>query len=49
MCVPRDGRICTHLLLGGAGEILCDEAGENNLGDEALMVRRMRWHMLRRL
>ena len=30
-------------------KILCDEAGENNLGDEALMVRRMRWHMLRRL
>ena len=30
-------------------KILCDEAGENNLGGEALMVRRMRWHMLRRL
>ena len=25
-------------------KILCDEAEENNLGDDALMVRRMRWH-----
>ena len=25
-------------------KILCDEAEENNLGDDALMGRRMRWH-----
>ena len=48
-CACRGTAGFAHISCLAEQEILCDEAEENNLGDEALIVRRMRWHMLRRL